>query len=390
MEFPAGIEHDQGRVLKLKKSIYGLKQAGRIWNMKIDASLKRLGYTRSKSDHCVYFKEVGDECYYIGLYVDDLMMIGPNADHINQLLDGLEEEYGVKRLGNAKYILGIQILRSSDGSIKLSQRRYLKEVLARFDLSNCRALDAPMSPSSPLLTTRHDKLKGTTIDQRRYRQLVGSLMYATTGTRPDLAFVVSLLGRFSNNPLQPHWDAAVDVLRYIKGSLDVGLTYKPGTSLQLRGRSDATWISCPDTSRSVNGYHINLAGAAIAWSSKRQRRCAVSSCDAEYLGLGDASRTIIGLRDFLDKLHIPQLGPTILEGDNQGANALAHNPEHHQRSRHVRLAEHLVREHVAQGLVDIQYLPTKEMLADMLTKPLAASKFLAFRDQLGLSCMGDF
>ncbi|MEQ4601614.1 MAG: reverse transcriptase domain-containing protein, partial [Pseudomonas amygdali] len=383
---PKGAGGLEGKVLKLHKSIYGLKQAGRTWNEKIDASLRRLGFTRSQSDHCVYVRSFCDDHEYIALYVDDLLFVGPDRNSINEVLDGLEQEYGVKRLGDAEYILGIQICRGDNGTIGLSQQRYIQDVLDRFGLTDCMPSSVPMSPSSTLLTSAPTKAKTTKpTDQRRYRQLVGALTYAMTGTRPDIALAVSTLGRFANDPADEHWQAGLDVLRYLKGTMDEGLVYGPvAAPLTLSGRSDATWISCPETSRSVNGYHINLGGAAIAWSSRRQRRCACSSTDAEYLGLGDCTRTIVGLRDFLSEIHCPQPGPTLVHGDNQGANALAKNPEHHQRSRHVRLSEHIVREHVSEGLVNIQYLPTNEMSADALTKPLGASKFIPFKREMGV------
>lgn len=386
---PQGAVGMEGKVLKLHKSIYGLKQAGRTWNQHIDATLKSLGYKRSESDHCVYVKQVADEYYYIALYVDDLLFVGPDVTVINSTLDGLEKSYGVKRIGEAKYILGIQIIRNKDGSIALSQRRYMEDMLERFNMADCTPAEVPMSPSTSLLTQPITTTKPST-DARRYRQLLGSLTYAMTGTRPDIAFVISFLGRFSNCATMEHWRACVDVLRYLKGTLDEGLKFGPqGTPLVLSGRTDATWISCPDTSRSVNGYHLNFGGAAIAWSSKRQRRCAVSSCDAEYLGIGDASRSIVGLRDFFTELRVPQVGPTLLQGDNQGANALARNPEHHHRSRHVRLAEHIVREHVADKLIHIEYLPTNEMSADALTKPLAHCKFVGFKKDMGVCKVTD-
>ena len=389
---PKGANGLEGKVLKLHKSIYGLKQAGRTWNDKIDASLRRLGFTRSKSDYCVYVRQNGSDQEFIALYVDDLLFVGPDRSNLDAALDGLEQEYGVKRLGDAEYVLGIQIKRKADGSIALSQRRYMEDVLERFGMADCAPSSVPMSPSSTLLTAASPG-KGhnsTPTDQRRYRQLIGSLTYAMTGTRPDIAYAVSTLGRFANAPTSAHWQAAVDVLRYLKGTLDEGIIYGPrGSPLTMQGRSDATWITCPETSRSVNGYHINMAGAAIAWASCRQRRCACSSSDAEYLGLGDCTRTIVGLRKFLNEIHCVQDKPTPLQGDNQGANALAKNPEHHQRSRHVRLSEHIVREHVAEGLVDITYLPTDDMSADALTKPFGPGKFIKFKEDMGVRKIGD-
>jgi hypothetical protein len=318
----------------------------------------------------------------VAVYVDDLLFVGPDRNLIGRHLDTLETEYGIKRLGDANFILGIQVIRRSDGTIALSQRQYLEDVLTRFGMRNAKPASTPLVPNTVL---EPGLVKPDEATSRRYRQLIGSLTYAMTGTRPDLAFAVGYLGRFSEKPTSEHWAAGMHVLRYIAGTLDYGLAYgQPGSDLVLRGYSDSTWILCPETSRSTNGYVITLGGCAIAWQSHRQSRIASSSTDAEYLGLTDCSKTIIGVRDLLGELGLTQNGPTTLYGDNTGANALARNPAAHQRTRHVRLTEHLVREHVAAGHVSIQYLPTDDMCADTLTKPLPAPAFIKFRAQLGV------
>ena len=382
MRGPVGYPGTKGKVLRLHKSLYGLKQAGRTWNERLNSSLIAMGYTRSKSDHCVYYMHNNDISHFVAVYVDDLLFVGPDRDLIGRHLDTLETEYGIKRLGDANFILGIQVIRRSDGTIALSQRQYLEDVLTRFGMRDAKPASTPLVPNTVL---EPGLVKPDEATSRRYRQLIGSLTYAMTGTRPDLAFAVGYLGRFSEKPTSEHWAAGMHVLRYIAGTLDYGLAYgQPGSDLVLRGYSDSTWISCPETSRSTNGYVITLGGCAIAWQSHRQSRIASSSTDAEYLGLTDCSKTIIGVRDLLGELGLTQNGPTTLYGDNTGANALARNPAAHQRTRHVRLTEHLVREHVAAGHVSIQYLPTDDMCADTLTKPLPAPAFIKFRAQLGV------
>ncbi|SGY57265.1 BQ5605_C006g04249 [Microbotryum silenes-dioicae] len=211
MRPPQGINLP-GKILKLERSIYGLKQAGRIWNDEIDSTLRSVGYKPTVSDLCVYTKRHGNNRHYIALYVDDLLLIGPSDDEIERVLSTLEDMYGIKRLGDAEYVLGIQLKRSDDGSITLSQERYLQDVLERFDLALAKPASTPMQKN---LLLELDQSTPSDQEQTRYLQAIGSLMYAALGTRPDLAYAVSYLARFAKEPGPTHWTAIKHVLRYI-------------------------------------------------------------------------------------------------------------------------------------------------------------------------------
>ncbi|GAA5831326.1 hypothetical protein JCM3770_006872, partial [Rhodotorula araucariae] len=188
MRIPEGIDDPTlaGKVLKLDRALYGLKQAGRVWNHRIHATLARLGYTRTRSDACIYVRRAGGVAHYIALYVDDLLFVSPSLDEVARIKTGLREEYGIKDLGAARFILGIQIHRRLDGSIFLSQRAYLEDVLLRLGQSGCRTAPTPMIPLSQLRAAPEDHTPSPSF-RRRYLQAVGSLMYAMLGTRPDLA-----------------------------------------------------------------------------------------------------------------------------------------------------------------------------------------------------------
>ncbi|GAA5832303.1 hypothetical protein JCM3770_000536, partial [Rhodotorula araucariae] len=184
--------------------------------------------------------------------------------------------------------------------------------------------------------------------RRRYLQAVGSLMYAMLGTRPDLAHAVGVLGRHANRPDDSHWAAAVRVCQYLKGTLDHGIEYAPDDSplVGFEAYSDSDWGACVDTARSTMGYAFILASGAVSWSSKLQPRVAASSTEAEYLGLSHASKEAVFLRQLLGELGHDAPGPATLLGDNQGANALSRDAQFHDRTRHLRLTEHFVREQV--------------------------------------------
>ncbi|SGY45109.1 BQ5605_C001g00247 [Microbotryum silenes-dioicae] len=280
-----------------------------------------------------------------------LLLVGPSTAKINRVLDALELAYSIKRLGPAEYILGIQVKRGHDGSITLSQERYLRDILARFQLADAKPASVPMQPGVVL---DFENSSATPEDRTRYLQAIGSLMYAAVGTRPDLAFMVSYLARFSQQPGPEHWTAIKQVLRYIKGTLDLGLNYRK-TNQPLHGYSDANWGACLTTSRSTMGYAFILSGAAIAWCSKQEHRVAKSTTDAEYLSLSYASGDAIHLSELLSELGAPVPGPIVLYGDNQGSLALAQHPTNHQGSRHVRISEHYVRERVAEKEIEVRH-----------------------------------
>ncbi|GEM12654.1 gag-Pol polyprotein [Rhodotorula toruloides] len=314
MRIPEGIDSGEysGKVLKLDRALYGLKQAGRVWNHRIDRTLRRLGYRRTVSDACIYSRRAGGVHHYIALYVDDLLFVSPSLDEITCVKAGLKEEYGIKDLGAAKFILGIQIHQRSDRSLFLSQCAYLEDVLLRLDPNGCRTAPTPMVPNQQLVPAPADHVP-TPDFCRRYLQAVGSLMYAMLGTRVDLVHVVGVLGRHAARPDNTHWAAVLRALQYIRGTLDYGLEYTPDSS-PLRGfeaYSDSDWGACPTTSRSTMGYVFLLANGAVSWSSKLQPRVTASSTEAEYLGLSHACKETVYLTQLLGEPTHPPSTKTV-------------------------------------------------------------------------------
>ncbi|SDA04213.1 BZ3500_MvSof-1268-A1-R1_C124g00674 [Microbotryum saponariae] len=331
MTTPRGFDFPSDKVLRLRRSIYGLKQAGRIWNRHIDTSLRNLGYKATGTDHCIYSR------------IDDQQR--PHYIACMSTTSSLSR-YGVKRLGPAEYILGIQIRRLDDGSIALSQERYIMDVLARHRL-----------PPLHLL-----------------------------GTRPDIAFAVSYLSRFANNPGRRHWIAVKHVLRYLRATYRDELLYARGPAkvTGVVGYSDANWGACVDTSISTMGYVFYLAGAAVSWSSKRQTRVADSTTDAEYLALSHAGKEAIYLNQLLSELHVCPIAAAHIFTDNEAAAAVAHDPVRTSGTRHIRLREHFVRDMVNRGDISLSHVGTADMVADVFTKALGPKIFGTHCYALGL------
>ena len=222
---------------------------------------------------------------------------------------------------------------------------------------------------------------------RRFQSAVGSLMYAMIETRPDIAFAVSTLSQFASNPNEEHWKALKHLFRYLQGSLSLGISYgKPGNQAII-GFTDSDWAGDKGTRKSTSGYLFKLGNGAVSWSSKRQPTVALSSCEAEYMAATQCVKEAIWLQGLLKEIGYPGEDRKTIQlfGDNMGALALAQNPEYHARSKHIDVQWHFVREKIQQELVALEYLPTEEMVADGLTKPLGKEKFKQFVKLMGMT-----
>jgi hypothetical protein len=219
----------------------------------------------------------------------------------------------------------------------------------------------------------------------RYQSLVGTLMYAMLGTRPDIAFAVSLVSRFASNPDKSHMQAVLRILSYLRGTLDLQLVFQ-GEIQALRGFTDSSWADDLETRRSTSGFVFNIGSGAISWSSKRQPTVALSTCEAEYMAQTVAAKEAIWLRQLLQELSPTDESPyaTIIYADNQGAIALAKDPKFHARTKHIALRHHFIREKIAGGDIELEYIQTSRQMADGFTKALPKDAFYAFRDALGL------
>jgi hypothetical protein len=243
--------------------------------------------------------------------------------------------------------------------------------------SSSEKLDKTQCPS-----TEEEKQNMTDIP---YHSAVGSLLYAASGTRPDIAWAVNRQSQFNQNPGWVHWDSLKRVLRYVKKSIDRGIQYtkgnhKTGDPIRVQIFSDSDWANDSDDRRSTTGYIVMFTGGPVIWNSKKQRTVAHSSCEAEYMAMDEAIREAMWVRSFLQELDIPFVQPLEMYVDNQGAKALAENPVHHARVKHIDIRYHYIRDRVADGVVKVMYIPTEDNISDVLTKPLGKTKFKDLTD----------
>lgn len=394
MELPEGLsavleEKQYGKLFEnkvclLKRAIYGLKQSGHQWYKKLDLRLRELKFKPLGADACVYMREENGKLTLVVIYVDDLI-IASNNKKMSKLKENLAKSFEMKDLGQLHYCLGIEFSQDkTKNEIRMTQRKYIQDVLRRFNMTDCKPADTPMNPALKLSkqvspTTEENKKQ---MSQIPYRNLVGSLMYLATSTRPDIAHAISALSQFNENPGQGHWKAAKRVLRYLKKTENLGITFTK-TGEKLNGFSDADWGANIDDRRSYTGYIFKLAGGAINWSSRKQKTVAMSSAEAEYMALSEAAKETIYIRRFLSEV-IGELDVTTIFCDNQSAGLMAKNPVFHERTKHIDLRYHFVREAVEDGKIKIGYLPTEDMPAYVLTKGLSMPKHEKCINDIGL------
>ncbi|XP_021726228.1 uncharacterized protein LOC110693416 [Chenopodium quinoa] len=262
---PAGYKKARkGQVCKLKKSIYGLKQASRQWNKELSKLLKNLGFQQSKQDYSLFTMSLEGEFLVILLYVDDMLITGTSTAQIDGVKKALDKAFTIKDLGDLKYFLGIEITRNSDGTF-LSQRKYIKDVIFYAGMDDCSAGAVPF-PSLKLSTEHGELLKEPDV----YRRLVGRLLYLGI-TRPDLSYSVQHVSQFMHSPRVLHLRAALHVLRYLKGTINCGLWFSAHSSLDLSAYSDTDWGGCQFSSRSLSAYTVFLGSNLKSWKTKKQR-----------------------------------------------------------------------------------------------------------------------
>ena len=376
-------------VWKLNKSLYGLKQAGRAWNKKMDAALVEMYFRPLHSDSCVYVQRQGSAVMFVLVYVDDLLLVTNNTVALKAVKSALRSRFDMKDMGEAHFILGVQIRRDrAKRQLFLSQAEYVRTILERFNMQDCKPAASPMATDNKLVRT--DPTDADSIQEMAdvpYSSAVGALMYAALVTRPDIAFAVTALCQFMAQPSMAHWLAAKRVLRYLQGTQHYELAYgwAAGKGHQLYGYSDSDWGNDANDRRSFTGYVFLLHDGAVSWQSCKQPTVALSSVEAEYMAATQAAREAVWWRTFLTELGHPPSTAITVHSDNQGAIALAKNPEHHKRTKHIDIQHHYVRELVSAGTVVMPHIGTEEMVADALTKALAAERHTKLTRRMGVT-----
>lgn len=371
----------EDHVCLLKRSLYGLKQAPRSWNSKLHSELESLNFRRCNNEPCVYTRRNEKDMIILAVYVDDILIFYNNAREMQKVKRELMSKFEMKDLGKAELFLGMR-LEQEDSHIKIDQEEYIEKLLRRFGMENCKTVATPAVPGQHL-----KKPEGSYIpsDKIPYRELIGSLMYLAVCTRPDIAHAVSIMSQFCNCYEEIHWSAAKRILRYLKGTKNMGIVYSSDAcSTEVQGYSDADHGGNIIDRKSYSGNVFTLSGGAISWQSTKQRSVAISTAEAEYMSLSEAAKEAIFLRRFLGELMDGQVKAITVHTDSQSAMAIAQNPVHHQQTKHIDLRYHFVREALEKEIIKLKYLATNEMVADSMTKPVPKSKHEFCRKAMGV------
>ena len=344
MEQPAGfVQFGPDYVCKLKKSLYGLKQSARQWNKKLHSTLINLGFKRLESDRSIYVYVKDGVLLVIPVFIDDITLASNSQKKIDSTIKELESHFKLRNLGPTSWLLGIKITRDlSQHSISLSQHQYITDILNQYGFADCNPISTPMDSGLVLQKTEtlSDEDKEF-MSKVPYLSAVGSLTYLAQSTRPDIAYAVGTLARYNSNPAPIHWKAVKHVFRYLQGTKNYELVYKPTKEEELFiTYSDSNHGACKDTGRSTGGYVVKIGTGAVSWSSKLQSVVALSTTEAEYIAAVEAGKELKWMRSLLGEFGYKFDNASTLCIDNMSSINVSKNPEHHGRMKHLDLKFH--------------------------------------------------
>ena len=379
MKLPPGFRtRESDDVCRLRKSLYGLKQAPRCWFAKLKSALTRYGFKEAYADYSMFYFCKGGLEIYILVYVDDLVIGGNDPTKINKFKEYLVECFHMKDLGSLKYFLGIEVARNKNG-IFLCQRKYALDIINEAGMLGSKPATFPLEQQHKLGLATCKFVE----DPEPYRRLVGRLLYLLA-TRPDLTYAVHVLSQFIQKPQVYYWESALRVVRYLKGTPGQGILLRADSDLKLRGWSDFDWAGCPLSRKSVSGWFITLGSSPISWKTKKQKVVSRSSAEAEYRCMTLNVGELEWLRALLADFGVVQDGPMDLYCDNQAALYIAANSVFHERTKHVEIDCHCVRNAIQDGSIRTQKVHITVQLAYVFTKSLGRRGFETIVAKLGI------
>jgi hypothetical protein len=370
----------------LKKALYGLRQASREWNQRIDAFLKAFKLTQSPADSCVYFSDHDGQRLLIMLFVDDGLMISNSPTLMDFILNFMKDVFITKVTMDPELYVGIHLKRDRPNRIiYIDQELYINSMLQKFKFSDSHPVSTSAEPGAhlrPLNNNTDESLEPTF----PYAQIIGSLQFAALTTRPDIAYAVNNAAQFKNHPSTTNCNDVRRILKYLRGTSDFRLPLGGNhASFTLTAYADADYATALEDMKSRSRYVIYFNGNPISWASKKQPCVATSTTHSEYIACYAVATEVIWLRRLLASIGILQTKPTTIFTDSQSAMRLTVNPEFHSRTKHVNVKFHFLREQVVLRTIDIQYLPTQQQIADIMTKALTPDQFRHLRDLLTLT-----
>ena len=376
----------ENEVCRLVKSIYGLKQAPRVWNAKFNEFLLKFGLKRSTTDPCVYFRRQEEEMTIVAIFVDDGLVCSNKKDSLTSILEHLRKTFEMRSLPASRFV-GLDISRDrTQRQLYISQQHFITKLLEKFEMVECHPKLVPADPNSRLENFAIPKTEEEILKMKNvpYRQAVGGLLYVMVMSRPDIAYAVGQVAKYCQNPGPAHWNAFKRILSYLAGTANYGLCYNSDEKNTAIGYTDADYAGDTKTRRSISGFVFLLHGGPVSWASRQQSCTSLSTTEAEFVAASEASKEAVWLIHLLEEIKEERKIQLPLRCDNQSAIRLVCNPEFHQRTKHIDVKYHFIREQQEAGKIMIKYVPTQDQLADIFTKPLAGPRFTDLRERIGI------
>lgn len=371
---------DNNNVLRLHKSLYGLKQAARVWNKTLHTAMLNEKFTQSKYDECLYiYKDKTNVCYAI-VHVDDMIFSSNSLATIQLKIQALNKSFELKCLGNVKNYLGIEVTRNEKGCFAISQSKYIQKVAIEFGLETSKGSKYPLVPGyhaledSNMLESNND-----------YRKLIGMLLYISTNTRLDISAAVGILAQRVSKPRSLDYTEALRIVKYLVSTKDESLhMFNENETISLTAFADSDWAEDRQTRKSISGVICKVFGAPVSWSSRKQDIISTSTTESEFYALSEAVKEVQWLRNILKDFNVEVKEPIIINSDNQSTIKMVENSKFSSRTKHIDVRLHFVRECVNVGKIILNYCPSEENVADLLTKPLAGVKMKYLRNLAAL------
>ena len=372
MKSPEGHHSFNKCFWKLKKALYGLKQAGKEWNEKLNNELLKLNFRRAKSEPCVYIKTDRNNkiICILSVYVDDILIAG--TDHeIKIVKDSIKRKFNIKDIGNVEFVIGIKFNKIRNGYI-LHQIRYINDILFKYEINK-------LTPSKNLIPVENNKLKCIKFNETKYRSAIGNLLYLAICTRPDILFAVSRAARKSNNPNLEDWNNVLKIFRYLMYTKNYGIKIEKGINLKVY--VDADFAGDSITRKSTSGFLMMMGRTPTSWFSKLQHCVSTSTAEAEYYSLSECAKHSLWYKNLLNELGI-KINNVKIFVDNKATIYNSENQSINPKSKHIDIRYHHIRDLVNKGLIKLNYINTKENLADGFTKYLNNTLMDKFRISL--------
>ncbi|MEO5660525.1 MAG: reverse transcriptase domain-containing protein, partial [Polaromonas sp.] len=391
MKQPQGYEQGNNLVCLLLKALYGTKQAPHDWNEVLNSFMLSIGFKRCVSDSCVYVRTTKtNRVIIIGLFVDDLPIAYHKQDEGEwlELKSKFMSRFKMKDLGECKLILGMRVTRNrSNRTLKLDNQVKIEQLLSIGERTKWSPVPTPESTIKLQATSEEEQ---GLVDIHLYKSIVGSLNYLVQATRPDIAHAVNVVGRYASNPGPAHMMAVKRILRYLAGTAHQGLLYSGGdygvTSqpLEITTWTDADWGGDLGDRKSTTGYLVKVNQCPVTWATKKQPTVALSTAEAEYMGIGCGVQEALWICQLLREVlgHERVRTPSTILCDNQAVLAITKDDKHHQRTKHIDIKHHFVRDHVKNNDIIIKWISTQQQQADLFTKGLGKIKFNKFKNEI--------